>query len=882
MKCFSRKLAALALGGSAMFIMQVMPGTARAQADRPATNPSSTAEQTIARLGDPDPAAREQAAETLRALGAAAKPALARAAQSDDPEIAWRARQILIESSAIALPKVVLEGSDAPEIIRYRASAPAAKQQIIDDLAAQDNARLLARLWEMERDVRLRGNIFGALQKDATGAATAFMIDGNLASAELLLESQVNAHVPESDRAYVAYSLCRGKIEQGIERWVDRGTRQPGDPWARQMLALLERAAGHDAAAREYARGGDARSFESIELATADWRGLSGALHDGQPTPRPARHLARAIVMDDLSGDSTALAKDVLRLRGMALGAADVRAAAAALLLTNHVNEAIELYLNARDYAAAYELLYFQNRLQDAQRLLASHDSDSSEQALYLRCTAAYVAIHYFGDKAACIRLCERAAKENTKGKFPRAYVSIAQALREAGLIDKSWATYLEGIQSAKQAGMEYWLVEQAFPSAVDGVDWAGIWELAKATNPGRPIPQLFDRIRRAFDDSMPMDELMEAINGVDFSSARAKPYEGLCWKAVLRLRAAGQEAQARELADQSAETDISGNLYVHIGDWALERNDLAQAADAYARAWNKDQNDPLPLYLEGWTLGRGGRLAESRERIALAHLLPLGNESTRAQLIRGLSRHGLDDSAAREALTLLRTIGAPSSLANYALEVAAESDSTRRNFERADRLLQRSVGGWILSAYQLPEPRACLGLAQEMHLARARALLAAGDEAAAMRQIAICRSLLPNLTTVPIALVGDLDRAGRHKEADAMFAQWFGPAEARCRQFPNSAYELNETAWLAVECHREMDKALDYATRAVALTPRDVHVIDTLAQVHFERGELDKAIAEMKKCIAIEPLTIRHRQQLARFEAAELAHTGPGSNGVK
>ena len=57
---------------------------------------------------------------------------------------------------------------------------------------------------------------------------------------------------------------------------------------------------------------------------------------------------------------------------------------------------------------------------------------------------------------------------------------------------------------------------------------------------------------------------------------------------------------------------------------------------------------------------------------------------------------------------------------------------------------------------------------------------------------------------------------------------------------------------------------------------PNRPSYIDTLAEVYFMRGQYDEAIAEMKKCVALEPMTWRHRRQIERFQAKKAAPDKP------
>lgn len=70
----------------------------------------------------------------------------------------------------------------------------------------------------------------------------------------------------------------------------------------------------------------------------------------------------------------------------------------------------------------------------------------------------------------------------------------------------------------------------------------------------------------------------------------------------------------------------------------------------------------------------------------------------------------------------------------------------------------------------------------------------------------------------------------------------------------PKQAMAYNNLAWLAAERKADLDHALAWATKAVALLPRDATCEDTLGWVYRARGEHDKAAVALRKASALEP----------------------------
>ena len=69
-----------------------------------------------------------------------------------------------------------------------------------------------------------------------------------------------------------------------------------------------------------------------------------------------------------------------------------------------------------------------------------------------------------------------------------------------------------------------------------------------------------------------------------------------------------------------------------------------------------------------------------------------------------------------------------------------------------------------------------------------------------------------------------------------------------------------------------DLTKALAAAEKAVALAPNDPGYLDTLAGVHYARGEYALAVQEEKRALEKAPGDRELEDRLARFEAAERA----------
>jgi tetratricopeptide (TPR) repeat protein len=85
-----------------------------------------------------------------------------------------------------------------------------------------------------------------------------------------------------------------------------------------------------------------------------------------------------------------------------------------------------------------------------------------------------------------------------------------------------------------------------------------------------------------------------------------------------------------------------------------------------------------------------------------------------------------------------------------------------------------------------------------------------------------------------------------------------------------NDASNLNGLAWTCATNDVYLDEALQAAERAAALEPRNTGILDTLAEVHFRRGETEKAVEVGSRALALEPANRYLNEQLNRFKTGK------------
>ena len=79
-------------------------------------------------------------------------------------------------------------------------------------------------------------------------------------------------------------------------------------------------------------------------------------------------------------------------------------------------------------------------------------------------------------------------------------------------------------------------------------------------------------------------------------------------------------------------------------------------------------------------------------------------------------------------------------------------------------------------------------------------------------------------------------------------------------------ARALNELAWLLANTDDDLDEALECAKRACELVRKNPSYLDTLARVHFQRGDVAEAIRLQEQVVALEPYRKKMVRVLNRY----------------
>jgi tetratricopeptide (TPR) repeat protein len=329
-----------------------------------------------------------------------------------------------------------------------------------------------------------------------------------------------------------------------------------------------------------------------------------------------------------------------------------------------------------------------------------------------------------------------------------------------------------------------------------------------------------------------------------------------------------GHDELAGLYAEKAAAEALPPDSLLKVGNVFADQKRWDRAARAYENAWSKDCRNAAALYLLGHARLQSGKQSEGRRQMELALLLPLGDSMCRYHLIETLKRLGLQDEVIRQCKLTLATGPFGDWAGGQALERLGNDASLRGDRLAAADCWERFALGLLQPNTFLLDNRGYLILPFRVHASRGRGLLKAGKIAEALEELRQAEAAIPGNVEFVLGVVPELEKAGRKAEADALFQRAAALHEDLCREFPRSAGHHNDLAWLAASLDRELDKALAHARRAVELEPDRAAYLDTLAEVHFRRGDRDEAARLMKRCIELDPKNDYFRKQLDRFQA--------------
>jgi tetratricopeptide (TPR) repeat protein len=833
----------------------------------------------VEQLGADEFAARQEASRLLWEAGRDAEEALNRAAHSNDLEVRRRANEVLEKFRWGLYPDTPPEL--AALVGRYQAGGHDNCQAVVRELLDKGSAGcfIVAKILTAEPSREQRQNLLLVVAHDSPRAYASLLADKEYSTLEKLLEATLSLPLNEGGvQNYAAYGLLRGRLDEYIRAFRDRA-EQGNDPEAQTVLAYLYRAKGDPAAVRAAAEKADRQDLVEQALTDqGDWAALARR-EDVRDSSANLEPFGYRLAFHRLAGDAAGVEK----------AAADLRAhlgpqpegpllwlAARYLFLNDRPADALPLVQRYRKPSVAFEILVVRQQFREALALgegAAVDDPHERATLDILRARTLYV----LGERDRARALFAQVGT-GVNGKPGKEHDLLVRTEARLGLKDEALADAARLLLAAPSESRTEEVLGLLFPRRTETARawWEFLRQRAPDEGPEPILKQVGDLV-----EGRTTGKAMEALAGEAVrAAARQEPAARERWLLGIAdtCRAAGLEPAARDCLEKAAATGtVAAGL--RLGDFLAEMQQWAQAAARYEAAWQKDRANPLPLYLQGWALARGGDERAGRHFMDLAHEIPLGDEVVRLEFATELQRRGRPDDARRERQVLVAVSKPLSFAAGEALRDTSVEAIAVRDYRKAADLQERALLRLLEPETEFIDKSAYVTVPAYLHRLRALGLAAAGRGDEAYREADLALQSLPGNVDLTVQLVPALDRLGKKKEADDVFDRVRALQQRLCADYPRAAFLHNNLAWTAARCRRHLDDALEHARTAVKLDPNTPGYRDTLAEVHFQRGERDRALEEMRQCLAQDPKNTYFQKQLKRLEAGDPAADVPGTS---
>jgi tetratricopeptide (TPR) repeat protein len=856
----------------------------------------------IADLGASDFSRREAASDLLWRAGKAAQGLLRQALQSTDPETRVRAREVLKKLRWGVSPETpgetlsLIDGFQAAQVGYDR-------REIVRKLAAQKAWRLIFELLRTLPNAEDRRILLSTLTKDIQVSITELIQQEKWVEAEAALEVLVASEFSTIPQL-LSFLVVTDRLDAAIDDWKSRIAEDNGrgrrEDWIR--LTYLLRAKGDVpamlAAAEHttdlilwmylYAEAGEwresARFAEEIyqvrfdHLETASWAATCYRLAgDAAGSERMLTIIADKARADVEKAEQSAENRVLLK---------DLRIAAKALIVNERIDEGLAI-LRRIDPTFVHRLYSVQHRHQQALDLANVHPGRELDRKWFDELPAPLPLEPPAADYR--VNLAAQVARHLSELGLKDQAVQIWKLLRDLDTASADGAKRLSFLALlAWQLGRDGDATRTAAEAMAAGATPAALlsslagrqgtmarawYERILAANPKNDrAAALAESIRMVLPTprhGQPPTNWLQTMEAARASlgklSPAAKASRLVLFGNTAQIR--GDEGLARELFFEAATTDAkygqpAGEIEALSSKWD-------KAAEHFAAAAKANPSNRVAKYLWADALRRAGDPELSAVQMRQVDLEVLAPDA-RYNLVKALVQRWLKDELLRQHEIVCRT----------ALPISwhfANCSRERGNLLSAEKP-EQAIGAWmqqllyVLSpTSNFTEPEGYTSLIHLVHKTRARAAIDAGDADAAKRELEACERILPGDARLALEVLPRLRAAEMSALFGELFENTFATQMKMCSDFPQSATNLNLAAWLCARSQQRLDAALELVQRAIALDPGVAAYRDTLAEVHFQRGDREAAVAAARRCLELTGPTKQSATRLRHFTESEL-----------
>jgi tetratricopeptide (TPR) repeat protein len=698
---------------------------------------------------------------------------------------------------------------------------------------------------------------------------------------DLIIQGDVKLGGPH----FAAFHLLNGSLPRQIARLEAQAKTRP----EYELLVYLHRANGDLDKALAAAKKADRDELvESILYEKGDWKTLNDNPKLIDSSDR-ARYLGYRAAYARLSGDEKtflALVKEMLALaKTVEESKGNLHPLAKAFWFNGRHDDALALFVKRQTaIKLQYDLMAARFQFSDAAKVAedAVKNRYGDHQVIEL---AHARTLHGLGEKDKALEILKRYAekiKPGLEADWPPALVETELAV---GRREQAFAVAVKILGTRNDGALSAKVFDKLFGDRAE--EAASLWTLLLRPPNKRDHAAAIKTLRELLDGKATKQDVERLIAGASNTPQRAREdQETAHWIAAgdAAVRC-GQESLAADCFRKAKA--LRGTL--RLGDLEAKKGEWLKASILYLQAYKqglkeltqdkigygtaRESEPALALYLYGHALVNAGFERDGKRRMEQAHLLPLGSSDLRFHLMRELLKRNFKLAASREQL-YLRRLSEPMLLEPYSYGAEgfryAGLDLVKQDPLKAADEFEKSFLRVLQPDLNFGRNVAYVTVPAYLFRVRAVGLAKAGKYDDALHEAKRCRSVQPGDVDLARQLIPLLEAGKRKKDADELYKATKAVYEAIVKDHPKSALAHNQLGWLAATCRRDLDNGLTSARKAVELAPENAGHYDTLAEVLFQLGKKNEAIAAQKKAIKLEPKRSEFARQLKRIEAGD------------
>lgn len=865
--------------------------------------PEKSLETLVQELADPKFRTREEASRKIWQIGDPALSALQAVADGKDPEQVYRARELIRKIQLFITPETDPAVIDLVE--RYAKASESEKVNLFEKLARRRAWRQLLKLYSTESNAELRENLEEPLRSNHQGgfgisavaviAARESLGRGDAKGAQEFLE--MAPATPVGLLALADFHQSQGTLDAELKRALTLKGAQ-ADAW---KLALY-RASGNIQAAKNAATAAGEPKIAAV---------MSTLLGDPLPwlqrEPTDSESEQKATAYTDLAirrwqgKPIRELDQYPLMLALNGRKGPDQAAGMNALFLLGETTVAEAAFVKISKYGAfGYNEML--ERIPEALKALGI-DSEKPDYTAWV------------GERIA--KMAKEDKEEYNASEATLDLLYMVNFLESRGLGQQAEDAYLKPLLALAKSDEDHFTkflkylcgTTRAARSRHDGapellkkviVGWAGdreerwedaldllfgeqeetrdLWEWLAELDPQASREDRFSGMLSIFGVGRDPGKLRAKwvdLAWADLEKTPAEKREGVMEK-ITFLVAQSQDATNQlklwDMLPADKREDIMGGIPLDIFTAAGRWNEAAEGQLKLIEARAKAKVDPVPtLHAHAAAfLRRAGRAEEAVKHDEWVEKLALGYD---AEAISVAYSDG--DDYARAAVWMERAV----------------RECNPENIERLGRVLEghrallMEQGKWLEMAAHaevMAQIEACATTSDsspvglqiirfQSDLGRALANLKT-DRAGSIAIINQALKNFPSDGSLADDFFPSVRKAGLMKEHDEWFDISWKRMSAAVRQFPECDNTCNTAAWLASRARLKLDEAEKLETKVIAMNPEESSYLDTMAEIHFVKGDRKKAVEYSTRAVNFEPSgpqapILRRQQERFRTE---------------